>query len=72
MTEEIKMSPKAYMFKAGDLVRMTIYKNIFSNGYTENWWKEIFIVDSVLKTNSWIYKIKDLNGETIIGSFYEK
>ena len=60
------------MFKAGDLVRMTKDKNVFSNGYTENWWKEIFIVDSVLKTNSWIYKIKDLNGETIIGSFYEK
>ena len=72
MTEEIKTSPKAYTFKAGDLVRMTKYKNISSNGYTENWWKEIFIVDSVLKTNSWIYKIKDLNGETIIGSFYEK
>ena len=60
------------MFKAGDLVRMTKDKNVFSNGYTENWWKEIFIVDSVLKTNSWIYKIKDLNGETIIGGFYEK
>ena len=25
-----------------------------------------------MKTNSWTYKIKDLNGEKIIGSFYEK
>ena len=33
---------------------------------------EIFIIDSVLKTNSWTYEIKDLNGEKIIGSFYEK
>ena len=30
------------------------------------------IIDSVLKTNPWICKIKDLNGEKIIESFYEK
>ena len=34
--------------------------------------REIFIIDSVSKTNLWNYKIKDLNGEKIIGSFYEK
>ena len=27
---------------------------------------------SILKTNPWTYKIKYLNGEKIIGSFYEK
>ena len=32
----------------------------------------ILIIDSVLKTNPWTYKIKDLKGEKIIGSFYEK
>ena len=41
-------------------------KNIFSKGYTENWSREIFVIDYVLKTNHWIYKIKDLNGENII------
>ena len=30
------------------------------------------MINSVLKTNLWTYKIKDLNGEKIIGSFYEK
>ena len=34
--------------------------------------REIFIIDSVLKTNPWTYKIKNLNGEKITGSFYEK
>ena len=34
--------------------------------------REIFIIDSVLKTNPWTYKIKDLNGEKIIGRFYEE
>ena len=29
-------------------------------------------MDSVLKTNPWIYEVKDLNEEKILGSFYEK
>ena len=55
-----------------DRIRITKYKNIVSKGYTENWSREIFIIDSVLKTNPWTYKIKDLNGEKTIGSFYGK
>ena len=55
-----------------DRDRITKYKNNFSKGYTENWSREIFIIDSVLKTNPWTYKLKDLNVEKIIGSFYEK
>ena len=58
--------------KVGYRIRITKYKNIFSKGYTENWSRKIFVVDPVLKTNSWRHKIKDLNGEKIIESFYEK
>ena len=29
---------------------------------TENWPREIFTIDFVLKTNPWTYKIKDLIG----------
>ena len=72
MTEKIEMNHKALKFKVNDRVRITKYKNIFSKGYTENWSREIFIIDSVFKNNQWSYKIKDLNGEKIIGSFYEK
>ena len=32
----------------------------------------LFIFDSALKTNPWTYRIKDLNREKIIGSFYEE
>ena len=53
-------------------VRITKYKNIFSKVYSEKWSREIFIIDSVLKTNPWTYKIIDLNREKIIGLFYEK
>ena len=61
MTEDIETNPKSPKFKVGDKVRITNYKSIFSKGYTENWSKEMFVIDSVLKTNLWTYKIKDLN-----------
>ena len=47
-------------------MRITKY-HIFK--VTLNWSREIFIIYSVLKTNPWDFKIKDLNGEKIIGSF---
>ena len=72
LTEKIETDSKIRKFKVNDTVRINKYKNIFSKEYTGNWSREIFIIDSVLKTNPWIYKIKDLNGEKIIGSFYEK
>ena len=72
MTEKIEINPKAPNFKGNNRVRITNYKNIFSKGYTENWSRAIFIIDSVLKINPSTYKIKDLNGEKIIGSFYGK
>ena len=52
LTEKIESSHEAYKFKVGNRVRITKYKNIFSKGYTDNWSREIFIIDSVLKTNT--------------------
>ena len=63
LTKKIETNPKAPKFKFHVRVRITKYKNIFSKGYTENWPREMFIIDSVLKTNPWTYKIKDLNRE---------
>ena len=37
-----------------------------------NWSKEIFVVKKMKNTVPWTYVISDLNGEEIIGSFYEK
>ena len=58
LTEETEQSHIAPKFKVGDRVRITKFKNIFSKGYLENWPKEIFLIDSVLKTNPWMYKIR--------------
>ena len=59
-------------FKVGDHVRISKFKNISTKGYTPNWSEEIFIVKKIKNTVSWTYVISDLNGEEIVGSFYEK
>ena len=59
-------------FKVGDKTRISKFKNIFANGNTPNWSKEIFIVDKINDTVPYTYNLKDLNGEEIIGSFYDR
>ena len=51
---------------------MAKYKKIFSKIHTENWLIEKFIIDSVLKTNPWTYKMRYLNVKRIGRSFYKK
>ena len=57
LTEKIETNLKALIFKVNDRVRITNYNNIFSKAYTENWSRKIYIIDSVLKTNPWTYKL---------------
>ena len=58
--------PKALEFKVHDRFRITKCENIFRKGYTESLSREILIIDSVMKNDPWIYKIKDLNGQKIM------
>ena len=67
-----KISNKDPKFKVGDRVRISKYKNVFAKGYVLNWSEEVFVVEEIKNTVPWTYKINDLNGEKIIGSFYEK
>ena len=65
------LSAKA-KFKVGDKVRISKYKrNVFDKGYTPNWTEEVFTVDKIQYTNPITYKLKDLRGEDIQGSFYQ-
>ena len=59
-------------FKVGDHVRISKLKNVFPKRYTPNWSEEIFIIKKIKNTVPWTYVISDLNGEEIVGSFYEK
>ena len=67
--EVIDKDPK---LNSGDHVRISKYKNIFVKGYTQNWSEEVFVISKIKYTVPWTYVVNDLNGEEIIGSFYEK
>ena len=67
-----EVNEKDPKFKVGDHVRISKYKNIFVKGYTPNWSEEIFVVSKIKNTVPWTYVINDLNGEEIIGTFYDR
>ena len=67
-----ELNDKDPKFKISDHVRISKYKNIFAKGYMLNWSEEIFVIKKIKNTVPWIYVINDLNGEEIIGTFYEK
>ena len=58
-------------FSVGDKVRISKKKNTFEKGYTIRWTEEIFTIVEVKRTSPVTYKIADLNGEEIKGTFYE-
>ena len=60
------------IFKVGDHVRISKYKNIFAKGYTPIWSEDIFVIKEIKNTVPWTYVINDLNGEEVIGTFYGK
>ena len=47
------------------------YKTILSKGYTPNCSEEVFVIKEIKNTVPWTYVINGLNGEEIIGTFYE-
>ena len=56
LTEQNETNHRSPKFKVNDRVRIIQSKNIFSKDYFKDWLREIFIINSVLKTNPWTYK----------------
>ena len=54
----------------GDQVRISIARLPFRKGYLPQWTEEIFTVEEKLKTRPITYKVKDYDGELLVGSFY--
>lgn len=59
-------------FKVGDRIRISRKLKDFRKGYLPNFTEEVFTISKVLETEPVTYKIKDINDEDIIGSFYEQ
>ena len=62
-----KSNYKYPIFKVGDHVRKSKYKN----RYTPNW-SEVSVITKVKNTVPWTFVINDLNSEEIVRKFYEK
>ncbi|GFS57234.1 putative uncharacterized transposon-derived protein F54H12.3 [Trichonephila clavipes] len=63
--------PKAPRFKIGDIVRINKQKLHFEKGYEQNWRRELFIVFEIVQRIPIVYRLKDLQGEEIKGTYYE-
>ena len=64
----LDINPK---FSVGDKVRISKKKELFEKGYTTRWTEEIFTITKIKRTSPITYKIADLNGEEIDGTFSE-
>ena len=64
----IDINPK---FSVGDKVRISKKKALSEKGYTTRWTEEVFTITKINRTSPITYKISDLNGEEIDGTFYE-
>ena len=67
--ENNKESPK---FEVSDNVKIPKYKNTFVKVCVPYWSEEVFVIEKVKNTVPWAYAISNLNGEKIVGTFYEK
>jgi hypothetical protein len=61
---------KKFELKAGDVVRLSRYKNVFEKGYTPNWTEELFKVTEVLSTRPRTFRVVDMLNTPIKGTFY--
>ena len=64
--------PPKFKFKVGDFVRISRSKGAFEKGYTANWSEEYFTVHKRLLRTPVVYRLRDLNGEDLLGVFYER
>ena len=59
-------------FRVDNHVRNLKHKKIFAKEYAPNWPEEVFVISKIKNTFPWTYVISDLNGENIVGTFYQK
>lgn len=67
----IKIVPKKFKFRLGDVVRISKFKSIFDKGYTPSWSTEQFKVAKVNITQPPTYILESVEGQPIKGCFYE-
>ena len=72
INNKINKNEKIPKFQVGDYVRVPDKRNIYSNGYTSNWIRELFKIQKINNTNPVTYGLVDENNELIEGKYYEQ
>jgi hypothetical protein len=68
---KIPYSRIKFKYRLGDYVRISVERDVFRKGYKQRWTSEVFRVVKQSPRDPVVYKLEDLDGEPIIGSFYE-
>ena len=68
----VENNDKNPKFEVFNHVRPLNYKSIFAKGYIPYWSEEVFVIKKANYTVPWKCVIVDLNGENMVGRFYEK
>ena len=67
----VPVPKKGGVLAAGDWVRIGKTKRTFDKGYLPNWTTELFrVTERVRGRDPPVYKLKDMNGEVLKGTFY--
>ena len=63
---------KSNKFRNGDTVRISRIKGIFEHGFLPNWSEQIYKIHIINNSTPVTYILEDLQGEIIVGSFYNE
>jgi hypothetical protein len=66
-----KKKPVKFKYGVGDYVRISEERGVFRKGYKQRWTEEVFKIVKQSPRDPIVYRLEDLKGEPIIGSFYE-
>jgi len=71
VVRKIPPSRIKFKYRLGDHVRISEEHDVFRKGYKQRWSKEVYRVIKQSPRDPVVYKLEDLQGEPLVGSFYE-
>ena len=71
---DTKITKKNPIFKIGDIIGTSKYKNIFARGYVPNWSENAFVINRVKNTVPWdmLLMVKKLMATKLLKLFMKK
>jgi len=61
-----------FKYNLGDYVRISETRTVFRKGYRQRWTNEVFRVFKQSPRSPVVYRLEDLAGKPLVGSFYEQ